>query len=280
MSECYRDFFIYNFNVLKNEQFEDSMVSKGTSLYEVIRIIDQVPIFLENHLQRLQNSAGIADIKLWMDKDEIKENIIKLIKVNKVKEGNIKIVFNYEGKEENPKNTFLAYFIRHHYPSKKQYENGVPTVLCFMERSNPNAKIINTDLRKAADEKLKESSAYEAILVDRNGNITEGSRSNVFMVKEDAVLTAPLEDVLPGITRQMIIKICNDENIKLKEDKINYNGLNELDALFITGTSPKVLPINKVENIIFNSPNNSIVQKIAAVYNNIIEKYKLTNKVL
>lgn len=280
MSECYRDFFIYNFNVLKNEQFEDSMVSKGTSLYEVIRIIDQVPIFLENHLQRLQNSAGIADIKLWMDKDEIKENIIKLIKVNKVKEGNIKIVFNYEGKEENPKNTFLAYFIRHHYPSKKQYENGVPTVLCFMERSNPNAKIINTDLRKAADEKLKESSAYEAILVDRNGNITEGSRSNVFMVKEDAVLTAPLEDVLPGITRQMIIKICNDENIKLKEDKINYNGLNELDALFITGTSPKVLPINKVENIIFNSPNNSIVQKISAVYNNIIEKYKLTNKVL
>lgn len=280
MSECYRDFFILNSKVLNNEEFEDSMVSKGTSLYEVIRIIDEVPIFLENHLERLKNSAHLAGLKLWMDIDEIKESLIKLIKVNKVKEGNVKIVFNYENKEEMFNHTFLAYFVRHHYPDKEQYENGVATILCFMERSNPNAKIINTSLRKAADEMLKESGAYEAILVDRNENITEGSRSNIFMVKGDTVLTAPLEDVLPGITRQMIIKICKDKNIKLKEEKLNYNRLKELDALFITGTSPKALPISKVENITFNSSNNSIVQKIMTAYNDIIEKYKLINKIL
>lgn len=280
MSECYSKFFIRNSEVLKSEDFEESIVSTGTSLYEVIRVIDKVPLFLEKHLERLKNSAQIVNLKLWMDLNEVKEKLLELIKINQIEEGNVKIIFNYNNSEEHIKHTFLTYFIKHHYPSKEQYENGVPTILCFKERSNPNAKIINNELRKIADEKIKRSGAYEAILVDRNNNITEGSRSNIFMVKEDTVLTAPLTDVLPGITRQIIIEICRSENIKIEEQKVNYKDLRGLDALFITGTSPKVLPINKVEDILFNSSNNNIVQRIMKAYNKIIGNYIADNKVL
>ncbi|MCM8710940.1 aminotransferase class IV [Clostridium sp. SYSU_GA19001] len=280
MSECYSKFFIRNTEVLREEVFQDSLVSTGTSLYEVIRVIDGVPLFLEKHLERLKNSAQIVNFHLWMDLNDIKEKLLELININNVLVGNVKIIFNYNNNEGKEKRTFLAYFIKHHYPSKELYENGVSTILCFMERDKPNAKIINNELRKITDEKMKSSGAYEAILVDKNENITEGSRSNIFMIKENVVLTAPIVDVLPGITRQIIMDICKAENIQIEEKRVSYKELKELSALFITGTSPKVLPVNKVENIMFNSSKNSIVLKIKEAYDKIIETYIVNNKIL
>ncbi|SKA72758.1 branched-chain amino acid aminotransferase [Clostridium sp. USBA 49] len=280
MSECFRKFFIQNSNILKASEFNDELISEGTSLYEVIRIINKVPLFLERHLKRLTNSAEIVNLKLWMNIEEIKENLIKLIKINNVDNGNIKIVFNYKQEGKNTKQNFLAYFIKHNYPSDNQYKEGVSTILFFAERNNPNAKIINTNLRKLSDEKIKENNAYEAILIDRNNNITEGSRSNIFMVKENTVITAPLTDVLGGVTREIIIEICKNEGIEIKEEKINYKEIKNMQALFITGTSPKVLPIKNVEDLYFNSADNKIVKKIINSYNKIINDYIEKNKII
>ena len=66
MSECCGKYFIQNNNVFECEEFKDSEISSGTSLYEVVRIIDGIPLFIEKHLQRLNNSAGIINKELWM----------------------------------------------------------------------------------------------------------------------------------------------------------------------------------------------------------------------
>lgn len=278
MSECFGNFCIQNAHILKAEQFDESLISEGTSLYEVIRIMNKVPLFLERHLKRLENSAKLVNLKLWMSLEEVKERLVELIKVNNAEDGNVKIVFNYRQKGENTLHNFSAYFIKHSYPSDNQYKEGVDTILYFAERANPNAKIINTTLRKLTNEKIKENDAYEAILIDRNNNITEGSRSNIFMVRENSVITAPLTEVLGGITREIIIEICKNKKIELKEEKVNYNELKHMQALFITGTSPKVLPIRKIEDIYFNSADNKVVQKIMNAYNDIIDDYIEKNK--
>ncbi|MBL4938026.1 aminotransferase class IV family protein [Clostridium sp. YIM B02515] len=278
MSECYGEYFIENGKILDCNKFSDEYVMQGTSLYEVIRIIDSVPVFLERHLDRLDNSAKLANKKLWMSKKNIKDAILELIKANKTNEGNIKIIFNYGNVERENNNTFLVYFIEHHYPSAEQYSLGVPAILCFKERSNPNAKIINNNFRSETDEKIKSSNSYEAILVDRNNYITEGSRSNIFMVKDNCVITAPLEAVLPGITREIIIEICKKEEINFFEKNVSFNQISDLDALFITGTSPKILPISKVDDFVFKSSTNIIVQSIMRHYNRIIEEYIKENK--
>lgn len=278
MSECFRKFFIKNNQVLSCEDFSDDLITEGISLYEVVRVIDGVPLFLERHLERLRNSAKLAKCELWLEMSEIKGRMQKLIEENNINEGNIKLVFNYDMKDSSRDYTFFVYFLKHSYPTEKQYEQGVPTILCFMERNNPNAKIINTNLKKVTDEKMKEAGAYEAILVDKNNNITEGSRSNIFMVREDTVVTAPLEDVLPGITREIIMDICNSEKIKFAEERIKYSEIDKLDALFITGTSPKVLPINRVNDFLFSSSTNIIVQNIMSAYNRIIDNYIKNNK--
>lgn len=274
MSECVSEFFIRNSKILSGNHFEDREVLEGVSLYEVIRVIEGVPVFLDRHLARLNNSASIVNLKLWMNQEEIKEKLLQLISVNNTNEGNIKIVFNF-----NDENTFLTYFIAHHYPSEDQYKNGVSAVLCFIERNNPNAKVINKELRKATDEKMEKTGAYEAILVNKSGNITEGSRSNIFMVRGNKVLTAPLEDVLPGITRDIIIEICKMDGIEFAEERIAHERLKELDAIVLTGTSPKVLPINKIENLTLSSSTNAIVQNIITAYNRTIRLYIQQNSV-
>lgn len=278
MSECINKYFIYNSEIREVHSFKDDFTENGNAIYEVIRVIKGVPIFLDRHLKRIQNSAKLINKNIWFDEKEIEEKLINLIRINDTKEGNIKFIFFY-GNEDKEKNLFLSYFIKYHYPSQVQYEEGVSTILYHGERKNPNAKIINNDFRKKVDEKIKEAQVYEAILVDKSGCITEGSKSNIFMVKDSKVITSPLENVLPGVTREIIINLCKKMGVEILEERVNYNSIKELDGLFISGTSPKVLPIKKVNDLSFESSRNTVVLKITTAYNDAIEEYINFNKI-
>lgn len=268
MSECYRNLFIKNNKIFNTEEFKDEYLNKGKTLYEVIRIIDGVPLFLEDHLDRLYSSEKITGLKIWLSKEQIKDSIVKLAKANEISGGNVKIIFNFTEENKN----FLAYFIKHSYPSEEMYIKGVPVGLFFAERENPTAKVINLSLREATDKIIKEKGLFEVILVDKDGFITEGSRSNIFVVIKDKIYTSPLDKVLPGVTRKYIIKACSNLGYQVIEERLNYKEIEQLEGLFISGTSPKVLPINKVENINFN-PENEMIQNIRVEYENIIKDY-------
>lgn len=267
--ECFNEFFIENEKIKERDSFEESFLKEGKSLYEVIRIIDGAPLFLKSHLERFYNSAKLEGLNLWLAEEEIKENINRLIEINKVSIGNIKLVFNFnKGKNNN----FLCYFLKHNYPEDIEYKKGVKTILYHGERENPNAKVINMDFRKIVGEKIKEEKAYEAILVDRNGYITEGSKSNIFMIKDGKVVTAPIEKVLPGITRQNIMDVCKNLNLNVEEEKVHYKDIDKLEGLFVSGTSPKVLPIKSVDEIEFKSSENKLILSIMEGYNKAIEE--------
>lgn len=280
MSECTSKYFIWNNEIKEKEKFDEKIIISGKTIYEVIRIIDGMPIFFEKHMKRLNNSVKLENKSLMLSDEKIVKQIFSLIKANNMSEGNIKIILNYSNSltTESPIN-FLAYFIETHYPVNFQYENGVPVILFHGMRKNPNAKVINTEFRSMVDSEISKNKAYEAILVDDKGNITEGSKSNIFMIKDNSVITAPLEDVLPGITRDVIIEICNNLGLIVKEERINYNDINNLDALFISGTSPKVLPIKNVNNVIFNSAKNNVVINIMKDYNIYIDNYIFNSKI-
>ena len=164
------------------------------------------------------------------------------------------------------------FFIEHSYPSSEMYKNGVKAMLYFGERENPNAKIVNENFREKVNSEIKNKNVYEAILVDKNGYITEGSKSNIFMVKDDELLTSPIKAVLPGVTRGEIIKIAEKLGIEIKEVEYKYSDIDKLDGIFISGTSPKILPIKAVNDISLN-PNNSIIRKLMIEYDNEINQY-------
>ncbi len=262
MDSSYRKYYLYNEEVKESDSFSDAFLSKGKSLYEVFRLASGVPIFLEKHMDRLLNSSVLMKLSLPYNIEKIKKEIYKLIQVNHCDYGNIKIVFNFCESKVN----FYAYFLKHNYPVSAEYENGVDTIFFHGEREIPNAKVMNIDFRKSVDEKIKEANVYEAILVDSNGIITEGSRSNIFIVKGKEVYTAPLEAVLPGITREIIISIVKDKGYKLYEKNINFEDIENMDGLFISGTSPEVLPIKRVGNLEFASAKNVVILDIEEGY--------------
>lgn len=235
-------------------------------IYEVLRVIDGKPIFLENHLERMKNSFKLINKEFTLKYDEISAKINTLIKSENKAEGNIKITYGIN--EEALK----VFFIEHSYPSQDMYQNGVKTILYFGERENPNAKIVNSNFREKVNKEIVANNAYEAILVDRNGYITEGSKSNIFMVKDGELLTAPIKAVLPGVTRGEIIRIAERLGVRVKEVEYRYDEINNLDGIFISGTSPKVLPINEVDNVKLNQ-NNDIIINLMWEYDNEIKKY-------
>lgn len=235
-------------------------------IYEVLRVIDKKPIFLENHLERMENSFKLINEEFKLSYEEISTKIHELIVHENKSYGNIKITYGVNEK------ILKVFFVEHSYPYEEMYKNGVKTILFFGERENPNAKIINDDFREKVNNEIKGQKAYEAILVDKNGYITEGSKSNIFMVKENKLLTSPTKAVLPGVTRGEIIKIAEKLGIEVEEVEYRYSDIDKLDGMFISGTSPKVLPIKAVNDIKLDS-NNSIIRKLMMEYDHEIVEY-------
>jgi len=160
----------------------------------------------------------------------------------------------------------LIYFIKSKYPEKKVYEKGIHTILFHSERENPNAKIINATLRNKVNDKIKKESAFEALLVNENNFITEGSRSNIFFVKKDKVYTAPAGEVLIGVTRSKVVQICKELNIEVVEEHVSVEELDNMDGAFMTGTSVSVLPITTIDDRKYNSIDNKIIKTISNEY--------------
>lgn len=235
-------------------------------IYEVLRVIHGKPIFLENHFKRMENSFILIGEKNTLTYEDISKEVYEVIESEKKTEGNIKITY------EVYSNTLKVFFVEHSYPPIEMYKQGVKTILYFGERENPNAKIVNENFREKINKEIKSNNAYEAILVDSNGYITEGSKSNIFMVKGNEILTAPVKSVLPGVTRGEVIALAEKLKIQVEEVEYKYLDINKLDGMFISGTSPKVLPINSVNDIKLD-PNNSIIRRLMVEYDNKVNKY-------
>ncbi len=278
MTECYHNTYILNGEIKDCSLFDIDLVFRGESIYELIRIIDRIPLFWEDHIQRLYRTSEITGMSIWHDEKFLHKTVSELTRINAVDEGNIKMVFNFYRQENIMDRNFLAYFVEPVYPSEEQCEKGVKGILFQACRVNPTAKVINRNLRLAVYKQLIEKGAYEALLIDREGRITEGSRSNIFLIREGRLITAPDSDVLAGIARKHVIETCLQENIPVTFEKVDSRELQSMDAVFMTGTSPKVLPFSAIENYSFDT-SNPVLLKIRNGYKKVIRNYIAQKKV-
>ncbi len=267
------NYFIKNSDICPTDDFVDPFRMDSINIYEVVRIDGGIPLFIEDHLIRFSNSLLIAGKKLLLSNYNVTEQIYRLIEINKIENGLIRIVFSFNKDNSVVLTTFQTGVT---FPPIEYYQEGVSCLLQHSERDNPSAKIFNPEVRGKANSMISSRNVYETILVNSEGNITEGSRSNVFFIKDKIIYTAPNSLVLQGITRQKIISIINSFDINLQLTPVSVNSLKEMDAMFITGTTPKVLPVNKIDGIEFD-PNNTIITQLMQAYNNMIEEYKRTH---
>ena len=265
-------YLIFNYDQIPMEEIRESVqdtiqsfksvVMKGglnlPSVYEVVRLTDGRPQFLPEHFARLENSLGSIGMAVPFTYDELEQSMRDLAVEGNIQNHNLKLEVDVDGHS-------VLYLNPTHYPSEEQYTKGVRTDLFRGERKNPHIKMMDQALRDATDAAIKEHNLYEVILVDRDGNITEGSRSNVFFIKNGEVYTSPLHQVLPGVTRGKIVEIITGKGVKLHEDPISSSDIGTFDAAFISGTSPKVLPIAAVGDISYDV-NDPLLRSIMQWY--------------
>lgn len=267
MTICLNDWFVLNGNIFNSENFK--LPSKSDLvLYEVIRVIDGVPLFLEDHIERLFNSAKLKNVAKKIDENLIIADINSLIRINKGVNGNIRYTIFFYEKEL----LRYAHYTQHEYPGKEMYETGVKLKFLKIERPEPNIKTIHSEIKDKTERLLADRYFYEIALVDSSGIITEGSRSNLFFIKNMKVYTAKDGKVLLGITRKHVINIANKANIELIKDNIIYTNLSSFESAFLTGTSPKILPIQSIDKYKFN-PESKITSEISMLYDNLIKSY-------
>ena len=254
-------YFVFNGEIKSLKLYVPGQNDGG--IYEVLRVVNGIPLFLEDHLDRFFHSAELAGKSITYSEVKIKQFIGDLIDKNKVAVGNILI---------SSKTNLEAFFTPHSYPTFEMYREGVNCGILKAERDNPHAKVFQTTVRHRADQLLAEKGFYEVLLIDHLGKVTEGSRSNVFFVSVDKLVTAPSNKVLLGITRQKTLQMARDLNIPVSEREINLSELSSFSAGFITGTSPKILPILKIDAFKFD-PKNEIVRQLIQRYDELIESY-------
>jgi branched-chain amino acid aminotransferase len=247
MNECYGKKYILNGNLQPAEMFDKSLVYEGDSVYEVLRMVKGNPIFFPDHMERLTTSVKLQKKEFLADIATLRNAIISLTRSDKKRESNLKIVFNYNKGVTN----FLVYFIESSYPTELQYRSGVKGILFFAERKDPESKVIDHKLRSSISHKLIHEGGYEAILVNENNLITEGSRTNIFFIKENTLVTAPDKLVLRGITRKHVLDICAENKINVEFSCVKVDEIKKYDAVFMTGTSPMVLPFNCIDDTFF-----------------------------
>lgn len=242
---------------------------KDKVVYEVIRIIDRVPLFMEDHYVRLKNSLNMLGSDLAITQKELRAKIEKLVDINRQRNCNVKITVYHEEEAQD----LLLHISKSYYPSREEILNGVKVGLMHWQRTNPNVKIVNAEYKEQAARLIKEGNVFEVLLVNSDNRITEGSKSNVFFVKGSRVFTSPDEYVLKGVTRKYIIDTCRKAGFELIETLVSLDSLKDIEGLFISGTSIKVLPVSEVEGYSFKSSTHPTIEAIRDQYDRLVEEY-------
>lgn len=241
-------------------------------LYEVFRVESGIPLFIEDHLERLFSGALKANIVLNVKQEIIRQYIADFLESSETKDGNVRLSF-YIDFEKHESVNFEAKFIPHQYPSEELCQHGVSCVLMHSERINPETKMANPGLRNQANDLISRHKVYEALLVNHEGKITEGSRTNVFFIKDNILITAPCEKVLPGIVRKKTLSIAKNSGIEVHFRCLDaLQELKNIEGAFITGTSPRILPLKNIEAISFKA-NHPIIVELMKEFNNIVKQY-------
>ncbi len=269
MEECLLTNFIFNKEIKSCCDFNQFEFENKIVVYEVLRVIDGIPLFLQEHINRFFESLKINKLDTEISERQIKSRLKALIEINKLSIGNIKFQLVFP-KEQTP--IFYAWVSPFFYPTKTQYEQGVNCSFYLSIRPTPNAKMVLQKTRESIFIVIKTKGVFEVILHNSLGEISEGSKSNLFFIKSNALFTSPNNKVLLGVTRSKVFELCEKLNIEIIQKTIMKNEVVDFETAFLSGTSIKLLGIKSIGNILFK-PKNQTLKLLTEEYEELIKNH-------
>jgi len=238
----------------KNLQLGTDTFSFSSGLYETFRTLDFKPVFLQPHLDRLFSSANRIGLNIEFTQSDILNMLSKVI---------------HDFQDPNQRVRILA------VPNKLivytsylnldlSIYNGVSAITYKASREYPEIKTTDYHACLTAWKAAIDAGCFEAILMDDNGIFYEGSRSNLFWVKDEKLFTRK-EDVLPGTTRQIII---NHSSVSIQYKIISSMDLSNIDEFFLTNSGSGIIPVTRInDKNIGNGSVGTITRQLLAQYN-------------
>lgn len=223
----------------------------GYGVYETIRVRRREPLFIADHLFRLRVSCEALKLVHQFNDDTIVKSVRELISVLTEDTYNLKMLLIGASR---PADTQLYVLPSNpHYPEKSMYREGVHTIARHFERAFPQAKSLNMLQSYIAYRDAKDAHAYDALLVNRDGNITEGTRTNFFVLKGNTLISPPEKEILHGVTRKHVLEVASSIGFDYKEEAIPLAHIDDAEAAFLTSTSTKIMPIRSIDSHTFAS---------------------------
>jgi len=229
---------------------DDLGVLRGYGVFDVMKTVNRKIFLFDEHFKRLNDSADYLGVKLPAKKSEIEEAIKKLISKNKIKQASIRIVLT-GGRSADAmhfdSNTPTFYILVSEFKPLEEglYKKGVK--LAMVEHSRDVAEIKTTNYVEAvkAINKLQKKEKFFEILYVSNGLMLEASTSNFFAFVGGKII-APKDNILKGITRNLVIKLAKKE-FEVEERELKMDELNLVAETFITATNKDIVPVVQID---------------------------------
>jgi len=258
---------------------EDRGYQFGDGVYEVIRVYNGKMFTEEEHLDRLWASASSIGIEIPYSKKELQEQLKLLIEKDKLAVGTVYLQFTRgisPRKHPFPPNgvtpTFVAYTKEVGRPVEKLHSGVKAIITDDIRWLRCDIKSLNLLGNLLANQKAAEAGCDEAVL-HREGRVTEGSHSNISIVKDGQIHTHPANHfILNGISRRVMIEICNREEIPVIEEPFTIEELTQADEIFLTGTTVEVMPVVELAGKSINGGKpGQLTRKLQELFKNEIE---------
>lgn len=233
----------------------------GEGVYETMRTYHRRPFLYDRHMRRLRNSARLIALPLPFSDEELASDIDATVAAGTFDgEAYIRVLvtrgigeLTYDP-SATPKPSIVIIVKPQVDPPAEAYERGVRAIVVDVVRNHPatvNPMIKSNNLLNnalAAQEALRRG-GFEGIMRNYRGELTECTTANLFIVKNGAALTPPLDaGLLPGITRELLFEVGRDVGVPVREQVLRDEDLFAADEAFLTGTTREILPIVTVDD--------------------------------
>ena len=275
-SQIYIDGKFYAEGDAKVSVFDHGLLY-GDGIFEGIRFYNGRVFRLEEHLERLWDSARSICLQIPMSQRAMTEALLETIRQNDLREGYIRLLVTRGvgslglNPEQCKKPSVIIITAQLALYSEAVYRNGLTVVTCATRRTNPSAlnpavKSLNYLNNVMARIEANLAGADEALMLNDAGNVAECTADNVFIVKRGQIFTPPTTaGALRGITRSIVFEIAAELGIKITETDITRHDVFIADECFLTGTAAEIIPVVKADGrLIRNGKPGSITTRTIA----------------
>jgi len=234
---------------------------------------------LSDHISRLFSSANTINMQIPFSEEEIIAAVMETVRINEIKSGYIRpIAFFGYGKmglkpEGAPVNVSIAVWPWETYLGANPVKIKTSSFIRIHQKSSSaESKITGNYINSILASVEATSSGYdEALLLDFAGKIAEGPGENIFIVKNGALYTPPIGNILPGITRDTVITLAGDTDYEVYEIPLALEDIYDADEAFFTGTAAEIASVAKVDNVALKNPNGTVTNNIREIYLDVVQ---------